>query len=120
MPDVQRGVVKAPNEMLQGLDQRRSMTPGPGAPATHDPNARLRNGSAGGSANLARSASPVSTPDHRFNVENAKMPQPPSATKVGTGAVPIYPYSSMGIPNQALPEADSAKNADFPLRVEEE
>jgi hypothetical protein len=54
-------------------------------------------------------ASPVVTPDHHFNLEYAKMPQPPSAKEPGTGAVPIYAFSPSGKPNQALPEEDSAK-----------
>jgi hypothetical protein len=111
MPKVEKGVVKPPNEMLQGLGQTRSMTPGAGAPATHEPNLSLRSGATGGSGPLTRFASPVSTPDNRFNVDHAKMPQPPSAIEPGTGAVPIYPFNSMGLPNRALPESDSAKKS---------
>ncbi len=109
MPNVERGVVKAPNDRLQGLGQTRSMTPPAGMPATHDPNCGFRNGAPGGSGTLTRLASPVVTPDHHFNLEYAKMPQPPSAKEPGTGAVPIYAFSPSGKPNQALPEEDSAK-----------
>jgi hypothetical protein len=109
MPNVERGVVMAPNTMLQGLGQTRSMAPSAGLAATHEPNLGLKNGAAGGSSPLTRLASPVSVPNHRFNVDNAKMPQPPSVTQLGTGAVPIYPYNAMGMPNQAVPESDSAK-----------
>jgi hypothetical protein len=58
---------------------------------------------------LAGQASPVKTPDHRFNVENAKMPQPPAAFEPGKGAVPVNPLvpGGPGI-NRAFPVADSA------------
>jgi hypothetical protein len=111
MSRVEKGVVRPPNEDLQHLDQRRSTTPAAGAPAAHEPNRLLRNGAAGGSASLTRLASPVSTPDNRFNVDNAKMPQPPSAIEPGTGAVPVYAFSPTGLPNRALPESDSAKKS---------
>ena len=58
---------------------------------------------------LPRLPSPVSAPDHRFNIEDAKMPQPPSAIEPGTAAVPIYPFNSMGLPNPVEREPDSAR-----------
>ncbi len=108
MSKVERGVIKAPNTSLNGLAQTRSTTPDAGRPTAPQPNVLPRGVPVGGSGPLTRSASPVSRPDHRFNVENAKMPQPPSAVEPGTGAVPIYGFSPMGVPNRALPETDSA------------
>jgi len=111
MPNVERSPITPPNEMLQGLAKTRSATPAASGSMVHGPHAGLRDGDPGGSGPLTRSASPVRAPDHRFNVENAKMPQPPSATEPGTGAVPIYPFNPMGMPNGALPESDSAKTS---------
>jgi hypothetical protein len=108
MPNAERNVVKPPNEMLQGLAQTRSTTPGASDPMVMSPDHARHSADPGGSGPLTRSASPVRTPDHRFNVDNAKMPQPPSATEPGTGAVPIYAFNPMGMPNRALPESDSA------------
>jgi hypothetical protein len=45
----------------------------------------------GGSGSLAEIASPVTGPDHRFKLDDAKMPQPQSAFAPGQGAVPINP-----------------------------
>ncbi len=110
MPKVERHVVKAPNEKLQGLMHTRSAAPGASGPYTRDPNQSLGSGAPGGSGALARSPSPVSVPDHRFKIEDAQMPQPPSAIEPGTGAVPIYPFNSMGLPNPVSREPDSAQS----------
>jgi hypothetical protein len=48
--------------------------------------------------------SPVRPPDHRFNVDHAKMPQPPSATEPGRGAIPVNPWDDAGRPNRVEPE----------------
>lgn len=61
-----------------------------------------------GSAPLGGMASPVHPPDHRFHVDTAKMPQPPSAIELGKGAIPVNPWNAAGQPNRAvsLPDAD--------------
>jgi hypothetical protein len=51
-------------------------------------------------------ASPVHPPDHRFNVNHAKMPQPPSAIEPGKGAVPVNPWDAAGRPNHVVPDPD--------------
>lgn len=111
MGTVERGVVKSPNNMLQGLGQTRSMTPGASAPMMRDPNNGLRDGdpSPFGGRGYAKGPSPVHLDDHRFNVNQAKMPSPPSAVEPGKGAIPIYGFNSAGMPNKAMPEKDSAK-----------
>jgi hypothetical protein len=111
MPKVERSQVHAPNEMLQSLVQKRSATPAATGSPVHDPGLALHDGdpSSYGGRGYAKGPSPVSTPDHRFNVDQAQMPQPPSAIEPGTGAVPIYGLNPMGMPNRALPESDSAK-----------
>jgi len=115
MPNVERDVVKAPNEELRGArgdhrangfmpltEQASSVRP------SNEP--RVGGDRRGGSANLAGQAPPVRTPDHRFNIENAKMPNPPSAVEPGKGAVPVNPFvpGGQGV-NRAYPEADMAK-----------
>lgn len=77
------------------------------------PNSGLR-GNARGSSSMPPTpgpmASPVQTPDHRFSVGLAKMPQPPAAVEPGKGAVPIEPFTVSGLPNRiTVPEPDTAK-----------
>jgi hypothetical protein len=113
MPNVERDVVKAPNEPGRaGARAANSFLPLAGGPPAAHPSNEARKGGdrRGGSANLAELASPVKTPDHRFNIEDAKMPQPPSAFEPGKGAVPVNPFvpGGQGI-NRAYPEADMAK-----------
>ena len=68
-------------------------------------------GERGGSADLTRQASPVTPPNHRFDVGMAKMPQPPSAIEPGKGAVPVTPWTDTGQPNRAIPEPDMPRQA---------
>jgi hypothetical protein len=93
MPGVERSPIQPPNDLIQGLAKVRSLGPGwekvEAGPQVHDPNATISRGDPGGSADLTRQPSTVRTPDHRFNVENAKMPQPPAATMPGRGDVPV-------------------------------
>ena len=110
MGTVERNVTKPPNEDLGQLSQRLSFRPAPGMSETHPPNAMLRDGDPGGSANLARSASPVAGPDFRFNVDGAQMGQPQSATEPGKGAVPIRPFQDSGQPSKVgLPISEMAR-----------
>jgi hypothetical protein len=113
MPKVEREVVKPANEMgPSGNRANNGFLPLAKAPShvhpSNEPGAR--GDRRGGSSNLAEQASPVRTPDHRFNVENAQMPQPPSAFEPGKGAVPVNPFlpGGQGI-NRAYPEADMAR-----------
>ena len=61
------------------------------------------------SAPLETLPSPIHPPKHHFAVDTAKMPQPPSVTELGKGAVPVNPWNNKGLPNQAIPEPDSAR-----------
>ena len=58
MAKVERGVVKPPNQELQGLAATRSHAPRAGMPATRGPNSTAC-GDPGGSADLTRQPSPV-------------------------------------------------------------
>ena len=92
MSNVERSVVKTPNEALQTLAARRSATPAASAPMVHSPNATLRDGDPsayGGNPSFAKGASPINLPDHRFSVDRAKMPQPAAADAPGQGAIPV-------------------------------
>jgi hypothetical protein len=51
-----------------------------------------------GSFPIGRIASPVHPPESRFDVETAKMPQPPSAIEPGKGAIPVNPWDGAGRP----------------------
>ena len=62
-----------------------------------------------GSVPLGGTASPILPPDHRFDVDMAKMPQPPSALEPGKGAIPVNPGDAMGRPNRAVSEPDAEK-----------
>jgi hypothetical protein len=62
-----------------------------------------------GSVPLGGTASPILPPDHRFDVDMAKMPQPPSALEPGKGAIPVNPWDAMGRPNRAVSEPDAEK-----------
>jgi hypothetical protein len=92
MRNVQQGVVKAPNLQLQDLAAARSSAPAAEAAVARASNSALFAGDPGGSANLERRPSPVVLPSHRFNVADARMPQPPSAIEPGKGAIPVNPF----------------------------
>ncbi|MGO9467910.1 MAG: hypothetical protein ACLQVF_27550 [Isosphaeraceae bacterium] len=112
MPNVERDVVKPPNQ--QGPAGNRAANgfmplardPSPTKPSNEPGAAGDRRG---GSANLAGQMSPVKTPDHRFKLEDAKMPQPPAAFEPGKGAVPVIPFvpGGQGV-NRVHPEAHMA------------
>jgi hypothetical protein len=109
MPNVERGVVNAPNLDLRTLAQRRSMTPPASPSPTRGPNQSLLHGDPGGAGALPRQVSSVNPPDLRFNLDSAKMRQPQSAVEPGRGAVPIQPFTALGQPSRSLPIADEAK-----------
>ena len=90
-----RGVVKPPNEAGPGGNRAcNSYLPlggaaGPGLACDHGGGDRRR-----GCVPLGGMASPVHAPGHRFDVDTAKMPQPPSAIEPGKGAVPVNPWEA--------------------------
>ncbi len=104
-----RSVVAPPNEAgACGNRANNSYLPLAGA---EGPVAPLHHGGArrNGSAPQGGMASPVCRPDHRFEVDRAKMPQPPSAIEPGKGAIPVNPWDAAGAPNHALPQPDSGR-----------
>jgi hypothetical protein len=106
MAKVDRGIVKPPNQELQDLAATRSRTPRAEMPVVQRPNSTLL----GGSADLTRQPSPVAPTSCRFHVDNARMPQPPSAIEPGKGEVPVNPFLASGnaiIPG--FPFIDDAK-----------
>jgi hypothetical protein len=110
MPNVGRRVVKAPNEEHRGDRRANGFLPLAGSgPAVSPPN-NMHGDRRGGSASLAELTSPVSTPDHRFMIEDAEMPQPPSAFQPGKGAIPVNPSvpGGQGV-NKVYPVADMAR-----------
>jgi hypothetical protein len=96
MANVERGVVKPPNQQLQGLAATRSAVPPVAVPQLRSPNSALQAGDPGGSANLTRHASAVAPINQRFNVDHARMPQPQSAIEPGRGDIPINPFLASG------------------------
>ncbi len=112
MPNVERDVVRAPNQQHRGDRRNNGFMPlAESASPVHPSNETRKGGDRrGGTASLTEQASPVKTPDHRFNVEDAKMPQPPSAFEPGKGAIPVNPFmpGGQGV-NKVYPEADMAK-----------
>jgi hypothetical protein len=107
--EAERGVVRPPNQPgAVGNGANNSYLPldrkaGGANPSRYGPGADRR----GGSADLSGQASPVTPPDHRFDVNMAKMPQPPSAIEPGKGAVPVTPWTDTGKPNRAVSEPDT-------------
>jgi hypothetical protein len=101
---VQWGVVKPSNETGPGGNRASNGylslagSPGP-IPSTGLSGGDRRNGS----SSLGGMISPVHPPANRFDVEKAKMPQPPSATEPGKGSIPVNPWNDSGRPNHASP-----------------
>jgi hypothetical protein len=89
MPGVERSPINPPNDSLKTLAEKRSMTPSASGPAVRSPDFQRHTADPNGSGPEPKSASPVHAPDHRFNIENARMPQPPAATMPGQGDVPV-------------------------------
>jgi hypothetical protein len=100
MPDRQRGVVKPPNEGEFKRDRRtNSFLPlsGAGSPVTAPNVSRFVHAEAGGSADLARRASPVVPSNMRLvDGDPGYTSQPNSAVEPGKGAVPVNPFLASG------------------------
>jgi hypothetical protein len=92
MAKVERGIVNPPNQEFQNLATTRSQAPRAEMPALPPPTPVLL----GGSADLTRQPSPVVPTSFRFNVDDARMPQPPSAFEPGKGDVPVDPSDACG------------------------
>lgn len=88
-----------PNEMLRNGDPGSSSPLGKTAGNVHPPNAMIHAGIPNnGFMPMTKQASQVkgSNEDLKFNVANAKMPQPPSVVDPGKGAIPVNPFQSSG------------------------
>ena len=100
MPDRQRDVVKPPNEGdFKGDRRTNGFLPlsGSGSPVTASNLSRFMHGDAGGSADLARHASPVVPANARFvDGDPGYTSQPDSAVEPGKGAVPVNPFLASG------------------------
>jgi hypothetical protein len=100
MPDRQRGVVKPPNQGDFKGDQRTNgflPLSGAGLPVTLSNLSRSMRGDAGGSADLARHASPVIPANARLaDGDPGYTSQPDSAVEPGKGAIPINPFLASG------------------------
>lgn len=101
------GVVHPPNQTgLGGNRAKNSYLPLSGSTpselAPHHVGGDRRNGC----FSLDAIDSPVNPPDHRFNVDCAKMPQPPSAIEPGTGDIPVNPWNPAGRPNRVTTDSD--------------
>jgi hypothetical protein len=118
MPNVQRGVVKPPNEGLFKMNDRRAngylpLTDTKDA-MPPDPNlSRFMHGDPGGSADLARRASEIGPlpNETRFREgdkglsADAPVPFPDMP---GRGAVPVNPFLASGGTAEASPSPDDA------------
>lgn len=102
MGQVERGVVKAPNNVMPGDHRANGFLPiGGNASQVHGSNHMFRDGDMGMSMPAGKGASPVQRNGQRFDVSNAQMPQPPSAMQPGTGQIPVNPFQSgTGAPSE--------------------
>jgi len=104
-----RGVVKPPNEAGPG-GNRASNSYVPLGGAAGPELACDRGGDRRrGCVPLGGVASPMHPPGHRFDVDDAKMPQPPSAVEPGKGAIPVNPREAVGRSGRAAPELEIAR-----------
>jgi hypothetical protein len=99
---VEHGVCRPPNERIhEGNAMNGTVSLGKQAGDMRPPNEHLHAGDPdNGSVSLSRQGTPISPPNHRFNVANAGMSQPPSASEPGKGAVPIEPFTPLGNPSR--------------------
>jgi hypothetical protein len=102
-----RGVVQPPNEARPGGNRANNGYLPLASAAGPDLSPHRGGDRCKGSAPLGRTASPVHPPDHRFDVDKAKMPQPPSAIEPGKGAIPVNPWDVAGRPDRAVTELDT-------------
>jgi hypothetical protein len=124
MPDRQRDVVKPPNESdFKGDCRTNGFLPlsAAGSPVTASNLSRFMHGDAGGSADLARHASPVVPANAKLvDGDPGYTPLTPAAVKPGNGAVPVNPFlvSGPGLA-RAMPIADDADGprGSFPSRL---
>ena len=102
MGNVQRGVVKGSNkEGPAGNGKTNGFLPlSGGASPVNPPNMGPGGDHRSGSFPLSGGAPMAKPPDHRFNVSQAKMPQPPSAVDACKGMIPVNPFLPSGSPAQ--------------------
>ena len=105
--DARRGIVQPPNEDGPGGNRAHNgYLPLVGAAGPLPPGGPVCGDRRNGSFPLGEIVSPVQLPAQRFDVETAKMPQPPSAIELGRGAIPVVPWDAAGRPSRVLPVAD--------------
>ncbi len=90
------GMIKAPDQALQGLAATRSQIDPASKPKTPRADVSAIKHAAGGSANLTPLPSPIKPADHCFDIKAAAMRQPAAAVEPGKGAVPINPFLACG------------------------
>ena len=107
MPDgVRRAVVTPPNQAGPGGNRATNgYLPLGGSAGPLPPGGPGGGDRRNGCVPLGGIASPVHLPVDRFDVETAKMPQPPSAIEPGKGAIPVNPWNAAGRPNHAVPSS---------------
>lgn len=111
MANVERNAIPTPPNQTLGSAVNSSGPQGRSASTVHAPNAMVHDGNANnGFLPMTKQASTVqgSNESFRFNVQDAKMPQPPSVLQPGPGAIPVNPFmgangttSSLRIPDKA-------------------
>ena len=109
--NMERGVVKAPNEGEFKTDVRANgFLPLSDTASPIEPNERRGGDRRAGSYPLAGGASPITTAQDRdWKVGTSSQPNMPVAVEPGKGAVPVNPFQG-GMPGgRAMPIADMAK-----------
>jgi hypothetical protein len=113
MPDRQRGIVKPPNETdFKGDCRTNGFLPlsAAGSPITAPNLSRFSQGVAGGSADLARHASPIVPANAKLVAgDPGYTPECGSAVEPGKGAVPVNPVLASGYESaRSIPIAGDA------------
>jgi hypothetical protein len=112
MAEMQRGVVKPPNEGEFSSNKANNgfMPLSRDASPCRPPNETIKDGDPGGSFSLAKMASPVNPPNMGLkDGDPGYTPRPGSAVEPGKGAVPVNPFLVSGGIRPAMPVADMAK-----------
>jgi hypothetical protein len=105
-----RGVVNPPNQVSPGGNRANNgYLPLVGSTHSDVPPHQVGGDRRNGCFPLGGMPSPVRLPDHRFNVDHAKMPQPPSAIEPGRGAIPVNPWEPSGQPSRVIAEPEIPK-----------